>query len=101
MAYGLRHIVCFRFTPSMTAEMKEQFIQEGRQLRSLISELDFLIDIRTSVTEDRTKGYTHFLYSEFHNKEQLDAYQVHPKHKEFVAKFKPHFEEVMAFDLPM
>ncbi|EPR58433.1 stress responsive a/b barrel domain-containing protein [Toxoplasma gondii TgCatPRC2] len=101
MAYGLRHIVCFKFKPATPAELLEQFIQDGRQLKALIPELDFFIDMRTSVTEDRTKGFSHFLYSEFHGKDQLQVYAEHPKHKEFVAKFKPHFEDVMAFDLPM
>lgn len=98
---ALRHIVCFKFKPSVSMDIKEQFVKEGQLLKTLIQDLDFSIEIATSLTDDRSKGYTHFLYSEFHSKDDLAMYAVHPHHQQFVSKYKPHLEDVMAFDLPM
>lgn len=99
MSGALRHIVCFKFKGATTAELKEQFIREGQQLQSAISDLNFKVELTTSITTDRTKGYTHFLYSEFRNEADLQKYAQHPAHVNFVGKFKEHFEDVMAFDL--
>eukprot|EP00920_Eleutheroschizon_duboscqi_P014181 GHVT01033065.1.p1 GENE.GHVT01033065.1~~GHVT01033065.1.p1 ORF type:complete len:100 (-),score=4.96 GHVT01033065.1:399-698(-) len=95
----VRHIVMFKFKPHTPPATILNFIKEGNELPNLMTNLKFSISIRPSFTTDRSKGFTHVLYSEFCNKEDIMEYSNHATHVEFVSQYKPHFEDVMAVDM--
>lgn len=95
----LVHIVCFKFKPDTPASVHQSMAVDAEGLTSSIKTIQFTLFFRPSFTEERTKGFTHVLHSQFNNRADLETYAKHPLHLEFVAKYKPHFEDVMAFDI--
>lgn len=95
----LVHIVCFKFKPETPTSVHQRMAADAEGLTSSINTIPFTLFFRQSFTEERTKGFTHVLHSQFSSREDLETYAKHPLHLEFVAKYKPHFEDVMAFDI--
>jgi len=52
----------------------------------------------TEQREVSESSYDYCLYLSFDNLDKHDAYQVHPKHDEFLEDFKEQWERVMVMD---
>ncbi|PNY09192.1 stress responsive A/B barrel domain-containing protein [Trifolium pratense] len=46
------------------------------------------------------QGFTHAFLMTFNGKEDLSAFQVHPKHTEFSKIFSPALENIVVLDFP-
>lgn len=82
-ALRLKKTVLFKFRQDATAELKETFVRELKQLRHLPSVLNqSLVVGGPSVTDsiERSKGYHYALVSYHKDKAALEAYQASSEH---------------------
>lgn len=93
------HIVCFKFKPDTPASILQSMSVDANALTNTIKDISFSLFFRPTFTHERAKGFTHVLHSQFSSKTDLDTYASHPLHVEFVGKYKPYFEDVLAVDI--
>ena len=93
----VEHIVLFRFKPE-TAEATKQTI--ATELMALKSKVPSIIDITAGPNfADRNKGFEYGLVVRFHDRQGLDAYQVHPDHERLVHELiRPALADILAVD---
>jgi len=80
----LKHIVFIKLKDSYSAEEKQGIIKEiASKLSSLPKYITEIVKLETGINFSmRPSAFDLSLYVEFKNKEELQSYQVHPKHKE-------------------
>ncbi|MCI0526399.1 MAG: Dabb family protein [Nitrospira sp.] len=82
----IKHIVMFRLEKSALGDTKQENVKKLKtvleSLREKIVEIKHL-EVGISFAESETSSDV-VLYSEFANKEALDAYQKHPEHLKVV-----------------
>ncbi|OEH79601.1 stress-response A/B barrel domain-containing protein UP3 [Cyclospora cayetanensis] len=100
-AFRVVHVVCFKFKPDTPPSALLNMATEAEALPECIKGMPFAISFRPTFTHERARGFTHVLYSQFSNAEDLNRYSSHPAHTSFVAKYKPFFEDVMAVDIEL
>ncbi|MFN8237807.1 MAG: Dabb family protein [Chitinophagales bacterium] len=77
----IKHIVCWK----LKEEDKPQHARKVKQLlESLQNDMEFIRKIEVGINSEGTPAdnWDVVLYSEFDTLEELNRYQVHPKHKE-------------------
>ncbi|CAO3614221.1 unnamed protein product [Mucor fragilis] len=90
------HIVIVKFKPEVTDDIKEEAVKDILALKNTIPQIT---DISAGKNfTDRGKGYEYGWVIEIENKENLPVYANHQSHLDFLAKYKPTFEDVLAFD---
>jgi hypothetical protein len=90
------HTVWFKLKADVSEEQKQEMIDALDDLPSQIEEISSL-----ACGEDfcgRSQGYQVGLVVSFARREDLEAYSPHPIHQNFVARYKPLWESVMALD---
>lgn len=90
------HTVWFKLKDGTTEEQKQEMMDGLDELATQIEEISTL-----ACGEDfsgRSKGFDIGLVVSFANREGLEIYGPHPFHQNFVAKYKPIWEEVIALD---
>jgi hypothetical protein len=93
----LQHIVVFKFPRELTDA-------EDAQLRAMVASWPEKIGLMTKVrfgkdiTQGRTRGYSHLLYTEFPDFDAMTTYQAHPVHAEFLNFVTDLDCEPLAFD---
>jgi len=92
----VEHLVLFKLRDGVT-EQDKQAMREGLQaLSGQISGIEHL-----ACGEDfsgRSKGYHIGLVVRFTSRAALEDYGPHPAHQAFLARFKPLWDDVLAFD---
>jgi len=91
----ITHIVFFKLkdrSPAMIQSTRD-LIHSLKEKVPTIAHLEAGIDV---VRGDR--NYDVALYSRFESKDDLEAYRVHPYHKEVVAELKSRSENIIAVD---
>lgn len=90
------HTVWFKLKEGVTNEQKNEMLNALNELT------DGIESIRTlACGEDfcgRSQGYQIGLVVTFDDRQGLDEYGPHPYHQNFIARFKPLWEDVMALD---
>lgn len=89
-------VVIVKFKPQVTEEVKEQAIVDVLALKDKIPEIKVATGGKTFT--DRSKGYEWGWVVELEKKEDLPIYSNHAAHVEFVQKYKPLFEDLIALD---
>ena len=90
------HTVWFKLKEDVSDEQKQEMIDALDELPSQIEEISSL-----ACGEDfcgRSKGFQIGLVVSFTDRADLEAYSPHPFHQNFLARFKPLWEDVMALD---
>ncbi|KAI8646157.1 stress responsive A/B barrel domain-containing protein [Parasitella parasitica] len=90
------HIVIVKFKPEITEEVKNAAVEDVLALKDTIPQIT-TVSAGKNFT-DRGKGYEYGWVVELEKKEDLPAYASHQSHLDFLAKYKPAFEDVLAFD---
>lgn len=76
----IKHIVMWNIIENENKETVLKTLKE--RLENLKSEIDFIQDIEVGFNYNNSpQAHDVVLYSEFLNKEDLDAYVIHPAHK--------------------
>jgi hypothetical protein len=79
----VQHVVLFSFPRELSAA-------DAAQLRAMVASWPERIGtmtrcrLGTDLTQARTRGYSHLLYTEFPDLATLHGYQAHPVHVEFL-----------------
>jgi hypothetical protein len=84
----VKHIVMWKFKDNAEGATKEENLKKAKErLESLQGKIEGLLKIDVGIDLiGENQPYDAVLYSEFVDKESLDAYQINPLHKE-VASF--------------
>ncbi|KAI8974738.1 stress responsive A/B barrel domain-containing protein [Pilobolus umbonatus] len=90
------HIVIVKFKPSVSDEIKKQTLVDVVALKNKIPEIQIATAGKTFT--DRSQGYEWGWVVELEKKEDLPIYTQHKAHQEFVQKYKPLFEDLIALD---
>lgn len=94
----LRHVVCFKFKDTASAEDIQKVVDDFADLQNKIpSILDFECGVNVS-PEGLTKGFTHCFILTFKTAKDRDAYLPHPDHKAFGASLGPVLDDVFVID---
>lgn len=92
----LEHIVLFKLRPETTEAGEEELIQRLRALKDLIPEI---IDLSAGRNiADPSRGFSVGLVVRLRDEDALEAYRVHPAHKEVVKYIEAIAEERLAVD---
>lgn len=97
----LIHTVIFWLRPELSPAEREAFLREGLEsLRPIESVSSLHIGKPAPVTARPVvdASYDFALTAVFENLAAHDAYQVHPLHTAFVARFKPSWSRVQIYD---
>ncbi len=97
-AEKVRHVVCFKFKPTASAEdikKVEEAFQALKQKIPLIVSLEWGTNVSK---ENKDKGFTHCFLLTFKSEADRDAYIVHPAHKAFGGLVHPVLEDVFVVD---
>ena len=80
----LKHIVFIKLNDSYSAENKQEITRKiALKLNSLPQYITEIVKLETGINfNTRPSAFDLSLYVEFKNKDELQSYQVHPKHKE-------------------
>jgi hypothetical protein len=90
------HTVWFKLKDGVTDEQKQEMLDALDALPSQIEEISSL-----ACGEDfcgRSQGFHIGLVVSFATRADLEAYAPHPFHQNFIARFKPLWEDVAALD---
>jgi hypothetical protein len=90
------HTVWFKLKEDVTDEQRQEMLDALDALPSQIEEISTL-----ACGEDfcgRSKGFQIGLVTSFASRADLEAYATHPFHQNFIARYKPLWEEVVALD---
>lgn len=90
------HTVWFKFNEGVTDEQKTEMLNALNELPDAIESIKTL-----ACGEDfcgRAQGYQVGLVVTFDDRYGLEEYGPHPYHQNFIARFKPLWESVMALD---
>lgn len=90
------HTVWFKLKDDVTEEQKQEMIDALDALPHQIEEISSL-----ACGEDfcgRAQGFQIGLVVSFATRGDLEAYSPHPFHQNFVTRFKPLWDDVMALD---
>ncbi|KAG2213746.1 hypothetical protein INT46_009894 [Mucor plumbeus] len=90
------HIVIVKFKSEITEEIKKEAINDVLALKDSIPQIT-IASAGKNFT-DRGKGYEYGWVVELEKKEDLPIYSNHQSHLDFLTKYKPTFEDVLAFD---
>lgn len=97
----LAHMVFFTLKDH-SKESRAKFVAGcERYLKEIPGSIHFSLGEQAEDVEEPEVSVRDFdvaLHVIFENKQARDAYLVHPKHQEFVAKYRPEFEMVRVFD---
>ncbi|KQL49692.1 stress protein [Brevibacillus choshinensis] len=89
----IEHIVLIKFSPNTLKEQIDEVIQQTKAFRGVIPGI---IDLQEGHNfSERSQGYDLGLTVRLVNKEALEKYQVHPKHKEV----RRYMEEIGLLDI--
>lgn len=79
----IKHLVFWKLKESMSSEEKKKSaLQIKSRLEALNGEIPGMIHLEIGFDFSKTDSSSEIaLYSEFENREALDAYQIHPKHE--------------------
>ena len=93
----LQHVVLFRFPDALTASQEAELTA---QVASFPREIGLMTRCRlgTDLTGERTRGYTHLLYTEFPDLDAMLAYRAHPVHLRFLDWLSDHQGTTLGFD---
>ncbi|CAO3577224.1 unnamed protein product [Absidia cylindrospora] len=90
------HIVIAKFKPEVSEEIKQQALEDVTALKNTIPEIKSASAGKTFT--DRSKGYEYSWVVELDTKEDLSVYAKHPDHLDFVTKYKPLMDGLIAVD---
>lgn len=96
----LVHSVFFWLHADRTASQREDFRQGLESLKAIeqVRALYVGVPAQTAPRPVIERGYTFALTVVFENVAGHDAYQVHPVHKEFLARFASYWTRVHIYD---
>jgi hypothetical protein len=92
----LTHIVCWKYKPETTPEMRAEHLAKLRNLPNVIDEI-ITFSVGTDILH-LERSFDTGLISTFADKSALDAYTVHPAHQEVAAMGKEISEKVVSVD---
>ncbi len=97
-AEKLRHVVCFKFKPTASADDIKKVEGAFHALKKKIPQVVSL-EWGTNVSkENRDKGFTHCWILTFRSEADRDAYIAHPEHKAFGGLVHPLLDDVFVID---
>jgi hypothetical protein len=97
-AERLRHVVCFKFKPSASADDIKNVERAFHALKKKIPQVVSL-EWGTNVSkENRDKGFTHCWILTFRSEKDRDTYIGHPEHKAFGGLVHPFLDDVFVLD---
>ena len=96
----LTHVVLFWFNPTAPSEHRQAVVAD---CTALLSKIPTVKHITAGVAAGTPRdvvdnSYDVGLSVVFDDVAGLDVYQVHPLHKEFLARHKQHFARVLVYD---
>lgn len=95
---GVRHLVLFRFKPTVSAADAEAVVRHFAELPGQIPGItSFECGINSS-PEGLAKGFTHPFLMSFESAAARDAYLPHPAHQAFVQRIGPLVDDVLVID---
>jgi hypothetical protein len=75
----IEHLVLFKVRRDASPEAAEEMV---RRLRALEGEVPGILALSCGANfSERSQGYTHGLYVRFPDRDALQTYQVHPRHR--------------------
>lgn len=94
----LKHIVIFKFKQASSQEAIEEIVASFLNLKNEntgILEIDWGENVSP---ENHHQGFTHCFTLTFQSLNELNKYQLHPKHLDFQEVLIPHMEKVFVVD---
>ena len=95
---AIRHIVLFKFKPTVPAAEVASLEAEFAGLRDKISAVQSLEWGTNTSQEGLAKGFTHCFTLTFASEADRAAYLPHPLHQAFVARVRPALDDVLVLD---
>lgn len=92
----LTHIVCWKYKPEITEEIKKEHIAKLQDLPNHVPNIISLKAGADILKLDRS--FDTGLVAVFENKEALDAYSIHPVHQEIVEFTKQIVQQGVSVD---
>jgi len=93
----LKHVVLFKFKPSVTTDERKKFVAALKALPKTIGDIKGWKVVET--IPGRPERFSHVaLFSEFEDVAGLDRYIAHPDHKAFVVMVEADCESRANFD---
>jgi hypothetical protein len=97
-ADNIRHVVCFKFKSTATADEIKKAEEAFQGLKEKIPQIVSL-EWGTNISkEKKDKGFTHCFILTFKSEEDRDAYIQHPAHKAFGKTLSPVIDDVFVID---
>ncbi|SAM09658.1 hypothetical protein [Absidia glauca] len=90
------HIVIAKFKSEVTEEVKQKALDDVVALKHTIPEIQSASAGKTFT--DRSKGFEYGWVVEVETKEHLSIYAKHPDHLDFVNKYRPLMDDLIAVD---
>ncbi|KAI8334001.1 stress responsive A/B barrel domain-containing protein [Chlamydoabsidia padenii] len=90
------HIVIAKFKPEVSEEVKQQAMDDVVALKHSIPEIKSASSGKTFT--DRSQGFEYGWVVELETKEHLSIYSKHSDHLDFVNKYRPLMNDLIALD---
>ncbi|KAI8100052.1 stress responsive A/B barrel domain-containing protein [Halteromyces radiatus] len=90
------HIVIAKFKPEVSEEIKQQALVDVLALKDTIPQIKSASAGKTFT--DRSKGFEYSWVVELDTKEELGIYAEAPSHVDFVKKYRPMMDDLIAVD---
>ena len=95
---GLRHVVCFKFTPDATEAQVNALIEAFEGLQNDIPQIKAFEWGLNNSPEGLDRGMTHIFQLTFDDAKARDEYLPHPAHKAFGEKHGPIIADAVVVD---
>lgn len=93
----IRHVVFFRWKPSFTPEIRDQWIAG---LEAMIGKIPGMINLTHGADILKTeKSWDHVIIADFESLDDLETYNTHPLHEAIKPFSLPNVEEIAYVDL--
>lgn len=95
----IRHVVMFRWKPSFTEEIRQQWIAGLDRLQGQIPGLLSLVHGPDVLETD--KSWDHVIIADFSSVEDIDVYNAHPAHEAIKPFSLPNVEQLAYVDFEL
>lgn len=95
----IRHVVLFKWAPTFTPEIKQQWIEGLEKLEGNISGL-----IKLTHGEDvmhAARSWDHVIVADFESLEAITVYDTHPLHENIKPLSLPNIDDIAAVDFEL
>ncbi|MGL4774051.1 MAG: Dabb family protein [Clostridium sp.] len=81
----VKHIVMWKFKDAEGRSKEENALKMKEMIENLVGKINEIIELEVGVDFNKSgAAFDLVLYSSFENREDLNAYQIHPEHQKVV-----------------